>query len=323
MPTTTTATIASAILAWLEEQKGSLPPEKVEELTMCQDSLSTTFGVSLTNSTTASRGVLSGWAARPATAPTAATGASFSSGDSIPPRAAAGGGAASAAPAAAGGASPADEAKAEALKLEGNAALERGDARRAEELYTECLALAPEAKNSHIYYSNRATARMKLNDPQGSAEDARAAVRLSPGYAKGWSRLGAALLQLGQLGEAESALERCLSQDPSSGFAKDNLAEVRRRLASGGGGGAGMGGGAGSGGGSSGGAGMGAGMGGLGELAPLLADPELMGIMTKCMSDPSQLMQHMGNPKVMSAFQAIQCVPPLLPPASDAQPAPA
>ncbi len=236
---------------------------------MAQDALSNVFGVSLSPAAlSSSRGVLAAWAASPSGAAAPADGAALP----------AAGASSSSSSSSSAPASPEDEARAEALKAEGNAALERGDVRQAEELYSAAIALAPEAKNAHIYFSNRAMARMKLNDAAGSAEDARAATRLSPAYAKGWSRLGAAQQQLGHLEEAEGSFERCLALDPGSALAKENLAEVRRRQGGGGkvsaGGGAGGGGDAG---------GMG-GMGGLAELAPLLSDPELMGIITSCMS---------------------------------------
>ena len=244
---------------------------------MCQDALSGVFGVSLASSLSSSRGALAAWAGSSSGAASASSAAPAAEAENP----------AAGAPPSSAPASPEDEARAEALKAEGNAALERGDVRHAEELYSAAIALAPEAKNAHIYFSNRAMARMKLNDAAGSAEDARAATRLSPAYAKGWSRLGAALQQLGSLEEAESAFERCLALDPGSALAKENLAEVRRRQ----GGGGKM-----SGGGSAGGdaGGMG-GMGGLAELAPLLSDPELMGIISGCMSNPASLMKHLGK----------------------------
>jgi tetratricopeptide (TPR) repeat protein len=274
-----TSRIASAILDWLEEQKSSLSGDKQEELAMCQDALASVFGVSVGSS----RGVLASWSAGSSEASAPADGG----GDDMPSLVSV--------PASSPPASPEAEASAEALKAQGNAALEKGDVRAAEELYSSAIALAPEAKNSHIYFSNRAMARLKLNDAAGSAEDARAAVRLSPGYAKGWSRLGAACQQLGQLEEAESALERSLELDPGSALVKENLADVRRR----------RGGGSGGGGGAGGGAGAGGLPGGLGDLAPLLSDPELMGIMSSCMSNPAALMQHMGNPKVAKIFAAM------------------
>jgi tetratricopeptide (TPR) repeat protein len=119
--------------------------------------------------------------------------------------------------------------------LEGNAALERGDARLAEELYAACIALAPQSRNAHVYFSNRALARMVNDDAAGSAEDANAAVQLSPGYARGWRLLGTALQQQGQLRDAESVLQRCLSLATASQkeLMKDDLQTVRRLIAAG------------------------------------------------------------------------------------------
>lgn len=264
---------------------------------MCQDSLSSVFGLSLPACVANSRGLLKTWSEAPlssSSSPSAATAAGFETGELASPASAA-----SPAPP-----SAADEAQAEALKAGGNAALEKGDVRGAEELYSAAIALVPEGKNSHIYLSNRAMARMKLNDWAGSAEDARASVRLSPGYAKGWSRLGAALQQLGNLAEAESAFERSLALDPSSTLVKSNIAECKKLQGKGSGGG----------GGGSAAGGLPAGM---EELAPLLSDPELMGIMSKCMSDPTQLMQHVSWARAPLLFPT----PPLpSPPAAQGAP---
>ena len=284
--------IASAIIAWLEEQKTAFSASQSEEITMCQDSLSSVFGLSLPACVANSRGLLKTWSEAPlssSSSSSAATAAGFETGDLASPASAA-----SPTPP-----SAADEAQAEALKAGGNAALEKGDVRGAEELYSAAIALVPEGKNSHIYLSNRAMARMKLNDWAGSAEDARASVRLSPGYAKGWSRLGAALQQLGSLAEAESAFERSLALDPSSTLVKSNIAECKKLQGKGSGGGGAAG-------------GLPAGM---EELAPLLSDPELMGIMSKCMSDPTQLMQHVSWARDPLLFH-----PPPPPPAAQGAP---
>ena len=49
--------------------------------------------------------------------------------------------------------------------------------------------------------SNRAAARCELKDWRGAAADARRCTQLKPGWAKGWSRLGAAYYGLEQYTE--------------------------------------------------------------------------------------------------------------------------
>ena len=337
--------LARAILAWLDAQRASLPADLAEGLEVGTQTIADAFGVTLEDSR-ASAGLLdAAWAASAHAAPPS---------PAAPPAAAAA--PSSGAPSDFDGmpsllapASPEDEAKAEAAKAAGNAALEAGQIGRAEELYTQAISLAPSAKNSHIYFSNRAMARAKLQDAEGSAgawraagrrrtfaapppvppppthtptpslpslfpaEDARSAVRLSPGYAKGWSRLGAALISLGQLAEAEAALEKSLALEPGNRLVQDNLADCRRKRGGAAGGGSSVA--AAGGGGEGGGAGATGGMGGLAglmggglgaELLPLLADPELAGIFAQVQKEgPGVLMQHMGNPKMAKVIGAV------------------
>ena len=52
-----------------------------------------------------------------------------------------------------------------------------------------------------VYHSNRAAALTALRRYAEALEDARAVVRLKPGWAKGWARMGAAHAGLEQHGE--------------------------------------------------------------------------------------------------------------------------
>jgi small glutamine-rich tetratricopeptide repeat-containing protein alpha len=216
-----------------------------------------------------------------------------------------------------------DEAAAENAKLAGNKAVEAGQHRRAVELYTDAIAFAPTGKNVHVYYSNRAAARLSMKEFKEAAEDARLAIAADASYAKGWSRLGGALLELEEFTEAVEAYEKCVSLDPTNKLAKDGLSDAKSRLRLAtkianappraaapanenplAGMMAGLGGAAG------GGRGMPPVPPGLqGKMAELmsdpdmiaaLADPELAPIMAGMMKDgPMSIMQHIGNPKVM------------------------
>ena len=70
------------------------------------------------------------------------------------------------------------------LRLQGNAALERGDAARAVVLYTQALALKP-PRNTHQILANLSAARLRLGDPQRALDDALAAQAVGP---PGWTR---------------------------------------------------------------------------------------------------------------------------------------
>ena len=79
-------------------------------------------------------------------------------------------------------------ANAEALKTEGNAAVQRGDHAQAVEKYTAAIALADTV---HVYYSNRCAAFINLKRWEEAVADARRTVELAPDWPKGHLRLGA------------------------------------------------------------------------------------------------------------------------------------
>ncbi|KAJ0399036.1 hypothetical protein P43SY_006907 [Pythium insidiosum] len=84
-------------------------------------------------------------------------------------------------------------ARAEALKTQGNEALQHFKFAAAVDLYTAAIALFPTA----IYYANRAAAHMK-NESYGLAiDDASAALELDSTYIKAYYRRGSANLALG------------------------------------------------------------------------------------------------------------------------------
>ncbi|PRW57006.1 hsp70-Hsp90 organizing 2 [Chlorella sorokiniana] len=108
--------------------------------------------------------------------------------------------------------SVADRAEAEQIKAKGNAAFSAGKLDEAVKLFTRCIEL--DASN-HIYHSNRAAAHTGLKDYKAAVRDARRCTELKPGWAKGWSRLGAAYFGLDQFSEAREAYERACKLEPS------------------------------------------------------------------------------------------------------------
>ena len=161
--------LATAILAWLDERRASLPADLAEGLEVGQQTIADAFGVTIEQARASKKGALEkAWAAASAPGAVAAAAAapapappSAAAEDEMPPLEE------EAPPSHV--ASAEDEAAAEAAKAAGNAALEASQLGRAEELYTQAITLAPAAKNSHIYFSNRAMARLKLGDAAGSA----------------------------------------------------------------------------------------------------------------------------------------------------------
>ncbi|XP_058806021.1 tetratricopeptide repeat protein 28 [Phymastichus coffea] len=94
-----------------------------------------------------------------------------------------------------------------------NAACQNGDYSLAATLYTEALALDP---LSHVLYSNRSAARLKMGMFALALQDAVRATELSPQWPKAYYRQGVALQCLGRYGEALVAFSVGLAREPSN-----------------------------------------------------------------------------------------------------------
>ncbi|ETV87304.1 hypothetical protein H257_00930 [Aphanomyces astaci] len=201
------------------------------------------------------------------------------------------------------------EAKAETLKASGNAALSAKDYVKAEQLYSEAIALSPAGPNSHIYLSNLAAAQMYLEKYDDVVDNCEKSIELNPKYVKAYSRLGAAYLQLEDIDLAIDAFSRGLEVDPTNDMCKSGLHDARNRQSHlqtrnapppAGGGGmpdlsalAGMMGGA------------GGGAGGLAGLmsnpamqqmaAQMMQNPQMMAMAQNMMKDPAALSRMMGS----------------------------
>ena len=108
------------------------------------------------------------------------------------------------------------------LHQEGNAAMRRGDASGARDLYTRALETIycsgrPRADVMHVLFGNRSAAALRLADANEAVEDARSCLASNPDYVKGWFRLASALAEKG--GDSEGvteAAEKGLQLDPGN-----------------------------------------------------------------------------------------------------------
>ena len=93
------------------------------------------------------------------------------------------------------------------LKEEGNMAMKEGRLDDAISAYSRAIISNNNVMDKHIFYSNRSAAYMSNDEFEKALQDACKCIELSPHWAKGYSRKGAALLSLNRLEEAVSAYE--------------------------------------------------------------------------------------------------------------------
>jgi stress-induced-phosphoprotein 1 len=117
----------------------------------------------------------------------------------------------------------ADEAKAK-----GNTAFSAGRFEEAAKHFTDAIALAP---SNHVLYSNRSAALASLHRYSDALADAQKTVELKPDWAKGYSRLGAAHLGLGDADSAVAAYQKGLALDPSNEGLKAGLEDAKKAAA--------------------------------------------------------------------------------------------
>ena len=95
--------------------------------------------------------------------------------------------------------------KANEYKEMGNDAFRQAQYKRAMELYTSALMIKDD---SHILYTNRAQALIKLGKHLDASHDCRKAIKLKPEFIKAYIHLSKALKELGEFQEAIDTLER-------------------------------------------------------------------------------------------------------------------
>jgi len=167
-----------------------------------------------------------------------------------------------------------------------------------------------------VLFSNRSAARASLGDYGGALADAQRCVDLKSDWARGWSRLGAALHGLRRYDDAVDALEEGLRRDPGSAQLQAALSEAasaRNRAAAEREAGGGEGGGGGGGGEDGGPMGLGSLFGAEG-LAKLALDPRTRDLaddagfrasLARLRADPSALAEMMGDDKVQRALEVL------------------
>ncbi|QLQ78388.1 hypothetical protein HG537_0A06350 [Torulaspora globosa] len=115
---------------------------------------------------------------------------------------------------------------AEEFKQLGNAAFVAKDYDKAVELFGKAIESSEQA--NHVLYSNRSACYSSLKRFKEALEDAEECVKISPDWAKGYNRVGAAQFGLGNLEDAEKAYKRALELDGSNKAAKDGLEQVQK-----------------------------------------------------------------------------------------------
>lgn len=117
---------------------------------------------------------------------------------------------------------------AEEAKAKGNAAFSSGDFAAAVGHFSDAIALAPE---NHVLYSNRSAAYASLQKYSEALADAKKTVELKPYWVKGYGRLGAAHLGLGQTDMAVASYKKGLDIDPTNDALKSGLADAEAAAA--------------------------------------------------------------------------------------------
>jgi|EP00908_Phaeocystis_cordata_P026935 tetratricopeptide (TPR) repeat protein len=121
---------------------------------------------------------------------------------------------------------------AEEAKALGNAAFKAKNFKEAVEHFTTAIASDPK---SHVLYSNRSAANAALEEYKAALLDANKCIDLSPDWAKGHSRRGAAYVGLKNWRAALGAYEAGLALDPENANMKEELAWLKAKLGGSGG----------------------------------------------------------------------------------------
>ncbi len=85
-------------------------------------------------------------------------------------------------------------------------------------------------RGNAVLLSNRSAAHAAAGNFAGALEDADRAVRATPRWGKAHARRGAALLGLGQAGEAVKAYLAGLAAEPGAEYLREGLAEAKQAI---------------------------------------------------------------------------------------------
>ena len=124
----------------------------------------------------------------------------------------------------------------ECLKLKGvgNRCFQNGEYERAVDMFTKCIAaqgsVASSEDNSHIYYSNRSAAYVKLGQFELAKRDALESIERSRGeWAKGWVRLAVTSVALDDLTTHAKAYERAFKLEPHNEDLKEKMHKAKEK----------------------------------------------------------------------------------------------
>jgi heat shock protein 1/8 len=109
---------------------------------------------------------------------------------------------------------PESDETAEELKTRANELVKAADYKTAMALLTQALAKHP--TELHLYHSNRSLCALQLKSYELAIEDANKCIALKPDWAKGYSRLGAALFFAGKAADAAKAYAQGLAIEPTN-----------------------------------------------------------------------------------------------------------
>lgn len=167
------------------------------------------------------------------------------------------------------------------LKNQGNKAFQAKDYATAISLFTKAIELD---SNNHVLYSNRSAAKAGKKEWHAALEDAEQCIKISPAWAKGYARKGAALHGQRRYDEGIAAYEQGLKLEDSPALRK-GLQEIKEAKAA---------------------EERGDGAEALG-LGKLFSDPNLIG---KLASNP-RTQKHLADPTFIQKMQLIQQNPKL------------
>lgn len=114
-------------------------------------------------------------------------------------------------------------------KEKGNESFYAKDYEEAEAYYSRSIHYRPEDPST---WSNRALARLKLENPRGALEDCEHALALNARYMKALHRKGKALYDLHRYDEAVRAFQLALAESPGNAQINGDLMVARRKLRS-------------------------------------------------------------------------------------------
>lgn len=124
----------------------------------------------------------------------------------------------------------------EEYKQQGNTAFQAKQFEEAVAAFSKAIETAP-APN-HVLYSNRSAAYVSMGKFLEGLQDAEECVKINPTWAKGFNRVGAAQLGLGDYESASKAYEKAMELDPANAMAKEGLRDAQTRMQASGPGGA-------------------------------------------------------------------------------------